>query len=253
MIKNLPKKEIKTLIPDYVFDLLDKSEKDSFEEEIKKYPDLQKELHETQALFDKVNINNINKYNDEQIDSITSDLSDNVINKLNELNTNKNIQPIDNKINNSLNSSKKIRLNKLLPISIAAALVILFAGIIYIFNLKNNNNSTSSGEFFTQEEKNIIQEEFDNNNTTFEDYISMLSANGISFTDSDLYRETVEDSYELIENKDIYSILDIDYINNLELDEYMQYYNDYNDMHEIIINELDNLNDEEFSILMENF
>ena len=33
----------------------------------------------------------------------------------------------------------------------------------------------------------------------------------------------------------------------------MQYYNDYNDMHEIIINELDNLNDEEFSILMENF
>ena len=95
MIKNLPKKEIKTLIPDYVFDLLDKSEKDSFEAEIKKYPDLQQELHETQALFDKVNINNINKYNDEQIDSITSDLSDNVINKLNELNTNKNIQPID--------------------------------------------------------------------------------------------------------------------------------------------------------------
>ena len=252
MIKNLPKKEIKTLIPDYVFDLLDKSEKDSFEAEIKKYPDLQQELHETQALFDKVNINNINKYNDEQIDSITSDLSDNVINKLNELNTNKNIQPIDNKINNSLNSSKKIRLNKLLPISIAAALVILFAGIIYIYNLKNNN-SASSSEFFTQEEKNIIQEEFDNCDITVEDFVSMLDINGTNLTDSDLYIETIEDSYELIEAPDIYSMLDIDYINYLELDDHIQYYNNYSNMQENLINELENLNDEEFSILMENF
>jgi len=241
MKKILSKKEIKLLMPDYIFNMLNDEEKASFENGIRQYKTLQPELVEMQKTLAKININKIN----EEIDTITSNIPTNVIAKLKDEQTKSTI----NLLNINSNKNKIKLLNIIIPTSIAAVIILCFF-LILIFNNNKTTiiNTPTSVEKLSIKDTNIIKKDLNNIN----EYISVTNQNNYKKSNNNKkYSNTNEPEI-------ITSIIDIDVDDIYDIDDiydtYIYNYNyNYNYINETLINELENISDEEFSILMENF
>lgn len=184
MTKKYSYKKLEELLPGYVFNELDEVEKTAFEASIIDYPDLEKEVAEGKQLFEKINQMDFDKILNEH----TEYLPEKVVARLKDRNV-------------PVYTINKKRQTLLLPIGIAAAILILFF-FSNKFEYKKNNdipniggNNAINSSIFSELERTILSEEFDEYNFFENENLNSISKDAII---NNVSENDVNDLYYLI-------------------------------------------------------
>ena len=225
-------KEVEALIPDYLLNRLTEAERAEFEIAIVDFPDLEIELQEGKNLFELI----------EQIDykKIMNDksqyLPDRVVARLER--------------RNALHQQYTPNTRRLLG---AAIFCVCLLGLLYFFMPKNTDivdvqsvvsNVDKDKSIFSMLEKIMIYEEFQD--LSYKDFFEKILNNDIYLDDNNSWNLFDSDVIDAIYTDLTGEILpnNISYFSNLNVD------NDYNYL--LFLNEINNIDEESFQILMEN-
>ncbi len=229
MIEKLSKHEIEALIPDYIFGNLNEEERANLEISIIDYPDLEQELQDGLALFARIDRMDFDKILSEKTDY----LPERVVNSL-------------KKRDITVYELKKKKHKWILPFAVAAtAAFLVFLFVVNPYKKEMNreetltfsqNSSNINSELFTALEQNIIYDEFEKNQYITELNI-MLDKQNNNFNsenydeeDSEIYNSILSEFDDNIANDSIFGALD----------------------RELLIEDLENMNEEDFLTIMDN-
>lgn len=224
-------KEMQQMLPEYIFNELTISEAEAFENQLINYPDLQKEVEDSKAVFGK--IEKI-EFNDE-ISSRSRNLSIKVNHRLK---------------NNSKRENIKLISRIVLP---TAALAIIVA-MIFLYEdaniFQNQVNLADKNSFYetmqlTTSEKLAVIETIDD--ADIEVALNDLDPNNTLTNNLFNYSEQFEKELEEIENEIIE-----DNVNNMKPKEIGTYLTFQSSLGHNLIDDINNLTEDEFKQLLEN-
>ena len=217
----LNEKQMQEFLPDYVFGRLNESDKTNFEQNLPNFPEIQKEIKEVQAVFGKLNSMDIEKPIRER--------SRNLSVKVNE------------KINNN---KSKVYSGFLSPRFAMPIMALLIGGlmIVYYGNQKNEmDNMKTDIQILTEKDIETIHNQEEELTLIQESAELAFEENTSDYSDMVQF----EDEIEQIANSVISKIA------LKETKEISIYFSKYNFLDPTILDDLDNLDEEEFQKLYE--